>query len=126
MSLPLLPNTTCDIYRNGHAPPAAPDVAGVACYLQADWRGGQEAGDRASVAPMLAWTHVMLVETSVDVRDLYTGGLTGSAQDTVYIPDKNGSPFKAVFVERVYRNQMQDHKRVYLDRQTPNWPTNEL
>src|SRR5262249_44073668 len=29
MPLPIPTNTTCDIYRTGHSPPAAPDVAGV-------------------------------------------------------------------------------------------------
>ena len=33
MPLPIAPNTTCDIYRVTNSPPAAPDVAGVRCYL---------------------------------------------------------------------------------------------
>jgi len=126
MSLPVPPNATCDIYRAANAPPAAPDVAGVPCHLRPDWQGGQEHGDRAGLPAGMAWTHVLLVDVAVDIRDAYTGGLTRVAQDKVYVPDKNGTPFNVVFIERVFRGQVQDHKRVYLDRQTPAWPTNEL
>ncbi|MCI0680681.1 MAG: hypothetical protein L0Y71_01140 [Gemmataceae bacterium] len=126
MALPIQPNTTCDIYRNGTAPPAAPAVAGVACYLQPDWRAGQDQGDRANLPAVLAWTHVLLMDTSVDVRDCYLGSLTFGAQDMVYIPDQNGTPFRVIFIERVHRGRAEDHKRVYVDRQTPTWPTNEL
>jgi hypothetical protein len=123
MAIPIQPNTTCDVYRSGTAPPAAPAVAGVACYLQPDWPGGQEHGDRGA---QLAWTHVMLVDAGVDLRDAYTGAMTRVNQDTVYVPDKNGTAFTVVFIERVHRNQATDHKRIYLDRQTPGWPTSEL
>jgi hypothetical protein len=126
MALPLAANTTCDIYRTGNAPPAAPDVAGVACNLRADWRTGQDSGDRAGLPGGLAWTHVMLLAASVDIRDAYAGGLTFAEQDSVYIPDQNGTPFKVIFIERVNRGAASDHKRVYLDRQLPTWPTNEL
>jgi hypothetical protein len=126
MSVPIQPNTTCDIYRNGTMPPAAPAVAGAACYLQPDWRAGQDQGDRAGLPGTLAWTHVLLVDTTVDIRDSYTGALSAATQDTVYIPDQNGTPFRVTFIERLHRNQAQDHKRVYLDRQGPTWPTNEL
>lgn len=123
MSLPILPNATCDIYRTGNAPPAAPDVAAIACFLQANYRLGQETAERDSNQ---SWTHVMLLEVSVDIRDCYLGGGALGAQDTVYVPDQNGTPFKVVFIERVQRGTAHDHKRVYLDRQTPTWPTNEL
>jgi hypothetical protein len=126
MSLPVPPNTTCDIYRVGNAPPAAPDVAAVACHLRPDWLGGQESGDRALAVALVTWTHILLVDVAVDIRDAYTGGLAAAEQDSVYIPDKNGTRFKVAFSERVFRGQTQDHKRVYLDRQTPTWPTNEV
>lgn len=126
MAIPIAANTTCDIYRSGAMPPAAPAVAGVAGYLQPDWRRGQETGDRATVPPQLVWTHVLLVESNVDLRDCYQGGLAAVAQDTVYIPNQNGTAFRVTFIERLHRSQTNDHKRVYLDRQTPTWPTNEL
>jgi hypothetical protein len=124
MTLPISPNATCDIYRAGASPPAAPATAGAACFLQADWRGGNEAGDRE--VNTLAWTHVMLVDVSVDIRDAYTGHMTSTAQDTIYVPDQSGTAFKVMFIERVQRGTPQEHKRVFLDRQTPSWPTNEL
>jgi hypothetical protein len=125
MALPIAPNTTCDIYRVGVAPPAAPSVAGVPCFLKADWRAGQEAGDRPG-SGALNWTHVMLVDVSVDIRDVYAGQVAPAPQDSVYVPDQNGTRFLVMFIERVQRGSSQEHKRVYLERQLPVWPTNEL
>ena len=126
MAIPIPPNTTCDIYRFGAAPPAAPAVAVVACYLRPDWRAGQEQGDRSGMMDQLVWTHLLLVESSVDIRDAYTGAMGRTEQDTVYIPNQNGTAFKVTFIERVGRKEAHDHLRVYLDRQTPAWPTNEV
>ncbi len=120
------PNITCDIYRFGTAPPAAPAVAAVAGYLRPDWRAGQEQGDRTGALAQLVWTHVLLVDASVDIRDAYTGGMGRTEQDTVYIPDQNGTAYKVTFIERVGSKEAQDHKRVYLDRQTPTWPTSQV
>ncbi|MBM3997052.1 MAG: hypothetical protein FJ303_23305 [Planctomycetes bacterium] len=124
MAIPVAPNTTCDIYRSGNAPPAAPDVAGVACFLKSEWLGSNQAGDRG--VPLYTWTHIMLIDVSVDIRDGYLGANAFAAQDNVYIPDKNGTRFVVTFIERVQRGTLQEHKRVFLDRQTPNWPSNDL
>ena len=126
MAIPVQPNTTCDIYRFGAMPPAAPSVAGVACYLRPDWRAGQEQGDRGGGLAVIVWTHLLLVDAGVDIRDAYTGAMGRIEQDTVYIPDQNGTAFKVNFIERVHRKEAEDHKRVYLDRQTPAWPTDEV
>jgi hypothetical protein len=126
MTMPLVPNTTCDIYRSGNSPPAAPNVAAVACHLRADWGGGQDQGDRASLPVDLTWTHILLIDVAIDIRDGYAGGLSFMEQDSVYVPNQNGTKFKVVFVERVFRGQTQDHKRAYLDRFVSSWPTNEL
>lgn len=125
MSLPVAPNLTCDIYRFGSGPPAAPAVAAVPCYLKSDWRGGAEAGDRTN-SSVSSWTHILLVDVAVDIRDGYIGLQNQSAQDTVYIPDQNGTRFLVIFIERVQRGTPDEHKRVFLDRQTPSWPTNNL
>lgn len=123
MPLPVPANTTCDIFRNGAMPPLNPPaVADVPCFLKPDWRGGQEAGERSVSA--LAWTHVMLVDVSVDIRDGYIGGMSYAAQDAVYIPDDTATKFNVIFIERV--RTAPEHKRVYLDRQGPTWPTNDL
>ena len=124
MSLPMLPNATCDIYRTGTSPPARPAVAGVPCFLRADWRGGNRDGPRQ--VNTLAWTHFMLVDVSVDIRDAYTGHMTSTAQDTIYVPDQTGTAFNVIFVERLLRGTPQEHLYVFLDRQTPGWPSNEL
>ena len=119
MALPIPSTTTCDIYRNGVAPPAAPTIAGVPCVLQNDWRGGQEAGDRQANA--LTWTHVMLIDAAVDIRDCYSGACTNSPQDSVYIPDGTGTQYHVIFVEAALSGTANAHQRVYLDRQAPVW-----
>src|SRR5438034_751114 len=121
MALPIQPNTTCDIYRAGTAPPAAPAVAGVACFLQPDWRGGQEHGDRGT---QLVWTHLLLVDAGVDIRDAYTGAMTRVNQDAVYIPDKNGTAFTVAFIERVHRNlaERSEERRVGKECRSRWWP----
>jgi hypothetical protein len=62
----------------------------------------------------------------VDIRDGYTGFLSQLVQDSVYVPDKNGTHFVVIFVERVDRGTPHEHKRVFLDRQVPAWPTDNL
>ena len=121
MALPQPPNTTCDIYRVGTAPPAAPATAAVPCVLRPDWRDGQQA-----TAGTRDWTHVLLVGPDVDLRDAYAGASTSAEQDSVYVPDQAGTRFKVVFIERVGAGTAGEHKRAYLDRQTPSWPTNAL
>jgi hypothetical protein len=46
--------------------------------------------------------------------------------DSIYVPDKNGTKFEVVFVERVGYNSGQDFFRVYLQRSNPTWPTQNL
>jgi hypothetical protein len=126
MPLPIPANTTCDIYRTGNAPPAAPNVPGVPCYLRPDWRAGQAEGTRTGLPAGLTWTHVLLVDVAIDIRDRYVGTLADMVQDSVWIPDKNGTQFVVTFVERVGRGTSLDHKRVYVDRAAPAWPTNDI
>ena len=131
MSLPTS-NTTCDIYRNGNGPPAAPDVAGVACLLTPDFAGPHLAA--ITTSSILRWTHVLLVPPTTDVRDGYQGSgggavgteLNPAGADWVFVPDKNGTRFAVIFVERLGRGTGGDVKRVYLQRQFPAWPTNNL
>jgi hypothetical protein len=124
MALPIAANTTCDVYRAGTGPPAAPAVAAVACFLHADFRGGQEGGDRGT---MVTWTHVLLVDRAADVRDDYLGNSSyGGSPDTVYVPDQAGTPFRVTFVERVQVGSASEHKRVFLDRQQVTWPSDNV
>ena len=125
MAVPVAPNTTCDIFRAGVFPPGgSPAVVGVPGFLKGDWRAGQEAGDRNVTE--LTWTHILLIDAGVDIRDGYTGASSLAQQDTVYIPDHTGTQFKVIFIERVQQGTPHEHKRVYLDRQTPTWPTNAI
>lgn len=114
------PNATCDIYRfNNLVNP--PDVAGVPCNLKPDFRAGQRAGDRGNTS--LTWTHVMLLAMDVDIRDGYSGtNSNNSLADFVYFGPRNtATMYRVVFIEKV-----DDYKRVYLDRNVPNWPSNDV
>src|SRR5262249_59254420 len=87
-------NTTCDIYRStSPPPPAAPDVAGVKCFLNPKGQSTLTTG---------VYTHVLLVPTGTDVRDQFPGNTfgVGPAADIVYVPDKNGTKFLVVLVRR--------------------------
>ena len=90
MALPLPPNTTCAVYRTGTAPPAAPAASGVRCHLRADYQRGLEHGEGDTAADH-AYTHLLLVELGVDVRDGYSNSGSPSAWDDVYVPDQNGT-----------------------------------
>jgi hypothetical protein len=61
----------------------------------------------------------------------YSQAATGTSNnpDIVYAPNKNGTPFYVVFVERVGKGTPFDHKRVYLQRCAGTvvpWPTSNL
>src|SRR5438105_647535 len=106
MTLPVS-NTTCDIYRNANTPSAAPDVAGVKCYLAPDFVTSHTAAVTGTT--VARWTHTLLVPTGTDIRDAYSPGQLGvdgfaaGANDWVYVPDRNGTKFAVLFVERLGR-----------------------
>lgn len=125
MSLPVAANKLCQVYHNPNTPPNAPDVANVPCFLKPAWVAGQEHGDWAAFG--LVWTHIMLVDSSVDLRDSYGGQeFLNTAGDIITIPDVNGTKFTVIFIELLHAGTPTEHKRVYLDRHLPTWPTNEL
>lgn len=110
-------NTTCDIYRSGNGPPAAPDVAGVRLYLKSAFVAGQEQAEGTS---SISFTHIAIVPLDTDVRD-------APGADSIYVPDQNGTGFTVQWVERHRTGAVSsDYKRVYLNRNVPNYPTNEL
>src|SRR5436305_1605857 len=125
MSLPFASNTTCDIYRAGNEPPNAPDVAGVQCYLVGDFFRRTESGEGDAAGGR--YTHTLLVPLATDIRDDYDAGTFGTGNDSVYVPDKNGTAFYVRFVEVKSRGTPAAHKKVYLDRrQVTGWPTSNL
>jgi hypothetical protein len=75
----------------------------------------------------IRFTHVMTVPLSSDIRDGFTDFGAPLNPDTVFVPDKNGTGFRVIFVERRSTGTTADHRRVYLDRmKPPTWPTNNL
>ena len=116
----MLLTTTCDIYRNN--PPTGGAVAtNVSCQLVPDYAGG------APIAgtPLRPWTHYLVIDTSVDIRDSFPGiGLAWNygAADTIHIPSGGSTAYVVVFVEVRGKGAAEEHKRVYLDRQLPAWP----
>jgi hypothetical protein len=132
MGLPIKTNTTCDIYRTGHAPPSAPDVAGVAINLESTFAPPHLSATTNSGTGS-RWTHIALCDISVDIRDAYSGAASAVGEDayaatfdSLYVPDKTGTKFLVVFVERVGYNSGQDFLRVFLQRLAPTWPTANL
>jgi hypothetical protein len=112
-------NTTCDVYFDPNVPPAAPNVAGVRCHLAARFQQGAESaeGDQD-----FRWTHLLLVDAALDVRDTWPA----QPAHRVYVPDKNGTGFDVVFVEMVNRGQPGRYRRVFLKRRAAAFPTTEL
>src|SRR5258708_5701069 len=126
MALPMPPNTTCDIYRSGHTPPAAPDVAGVKCYLAPK---GQSTLTTPQSVSSVGYTHEMSVGPTTDIRDgtSVPSLMPASGGDTVYIPNKNGTLFAVCIVRRYGRGTSVDHKRVLLQRGAiSTWPTDNV
>lgn len=124
--MPMLapPNTTCDVYRTGVSPPTAPSVAGVDCLLKGIYPQGLERGEGDPLA--LKYTHMMLVDAATDIRDDYDVGTISGNQDTVYVPDSSGTAFAVVFTEIVDLGTAWEHKRIFLVRLGPSYPTDEL
>jgi hypothetical protein len=122
MSLPtaLLPQT-CDIYRAGSSTPVATNVP---CQLVPDLdRGRQRFSGEVN-----AYTHYLIVDASVDVRDGSSGIASNNPAnaDTVKVPGNNAAAavsYTVVYVEYHNRGAAGEHKRVYLNRGTPAWPT---
>jgi hypothetical protein len=125
MSNPFKATSTCDILWDAGVNPN-PDVTNVPCTLVADWEGGQAHGTRAT--PALMYTHILHLEPTVDIRDLYNGAMTTAAKfPQVYIPNfATGTVYSVSFVERVNKGQRADHKIAYMYRATPPWPTNNV
>lgn len=112
MAFPIPFNTTCDIYRVGHSPPASPDLSGVSGALTPAPRNLKDG------PPGPAYTHWLDLPLAADIRD--------SPADTVYVPDQNGTKFVVNFYERIRCRGGNDFKRVYLMRQAVAWPSQNL
>src|SRR5260370_26557383 len=111
MPLPqALLTTTCDVFRLNPPTDAQPATAAIRCQLIPDYRGGTQMLNSAG----RPWTHSLLLDSSVDVRDSYpgAGGLWqyGNA-DTVHIPSGGTTAYAAVFVVVCAQGTANEHKR---------------
>lgn len=115
--------TTCSVYR-GNPPPggSSPAATNVPCQLVADFA----AGARTMGSAQRNWTHYLLVNEDVDVRDSYAGhgqAWPAADADSVFVPSGGTTRYAVVFVEVRGKGTAGEHKRVYLDRQAPGWPS---
>jgi hypothetical protein len=110
-----LPNTTCDYFKDGHLPETdPPDLTAVPIFLDGDFMRGNLGIDK------LRWTHLLKVKANVEIlaADLAT--------NHVYVPNKDGTCFEIVFVELLERGKAASFKRVYLERKSITWPSEQL
>ena len=110
-----LPNTTCDYFEDGHLPETdSPNLAAVPIFLDGDFmRGNLGIGN-------LRWTHLLKVKGNVEIL------AADSATNHVYVPNKEGTCFEIVFVEVLERGKASSFKRVYLERKSITWPSEQL
>jgi len=112
---------TCDIFRAGAGSAAATNVP---CQLVPDFnRGRQHFSGEVN-----AYTHYLIIDAAVDIRDGSTGIATNNPAnaDTVKIPGNGAASavsYTVIYVEYHNRGATGEHKRVYLNRGTPSWPT---
>ena len=110
-----LPNTTCDYFKDGHLPETdPPDLAAVPIFLDGDFMRGNLGIDK------LRWTHLLKVRGN---GEILAGDL---ATNLVYVPNKDGTCFEIVFVEVLERGKASSFKRVYLERKSITWPSEQL
>ncbi|MEI6686764.1 MAG: hypothetical protein WCN64_11535 [Planctomycetota bacterium] len=110
-----LPNTTCDYFKDGHLPETdPPDLAAVPIFLDGDFMRGNLGIDK------LRWTHLLKVRGN---GEILAGDL---ATNLVYVPNKDGTCFEIVFVEVLERGKAASFKRVYLERKSITWPSEQL
>ena len=111
----LIPNTTCDYFEGSHQPGTnAPDIGQLQAHLDGDFMRGNLGVEK------LRWTHVLLVRGDVAIN------VSGLPANRVYVPDLGGTCFEVVFVELENRGRAGSFKRVYLERKSITWPSEEL
>jgi len=113
------PNTTYDFCIAPNDAPAAPDKSAIKAHLEAEF---EMATQHAQNDANFRWTHRMYVQDTEDIRDTWPA----NPANKVYIPDETGTAFLVVFVETLNRNTPQQCKRVFLRRQSPHWPTDQI
>lgn len=108
--------TTCDIYRPfGDATPLA---TGVACAILPSHRPD---------ASITTWTHALMVQPGVDIRDGGTRTADSDAidyadGDEVRVPSGGSTRYVVVWVETVARGTPRQFQRAYLLRHEATTP----
>ena len=121
-TLPIPPNNTMTVYDNGSGPPAGtPRATGITIRLVPNISCPTHDAEN-----VLNFSHIALVPATTDIRDNKSDAYTPGNGDIVYVPDATGTPYKVIHVEMRARGTAAEHKKVYLDRGTPPWPTNHL
>jgi hypothetical protein len=113
--LPMPPNVTFVVLRTGFAPSAARPG-----FLDSAYEAG------ATGVAGLRYTHVLLADPSVDLRDGFNDFGTPGAGDQVAVPDASGTAWDVVFVDRPQAGQAAAVVRVFLCRRLPSYPTQEV
>ena len=115
MPLPIPPNVMFVVLRTGFAPtPARPG------FLDSAYEAG------ATGVPWMRYTHVLLADPSVDVRDAFNDFDTPGTPDQIATPDASGTTWDVVFVDRPQRGQAAAVVRIFLCRRLPTYPTQEV
>jgi len=112
---------TAVIYHAGNSPPAAPDVSLFQIEMFGNFWARVESGEGDTQAGH--FTHIAIMDASIDCRDDYDEGTPGPNNDTLYYPTETGTPFTVRFVEIFKDEDGILKKRAYLDRKSPTWPT---
>jgi hypothetical protein len=132
MALPtgISTNVAIDIWRNANLANPTPDVSNVPGILTEAFLEGRAVAMVPGVAA--GFTHVLLVDSGTDIRDGYDGTY-GNNPDYASIPSgaspANYTLFIVIMVEgkgTTTANNGAAYFKVYLDRITPEWPTNNV
>jgi hypothetical protein len=132
MTLAVPSNVTVSIYAGSN--PGSPYAVGALRSTQQGYLLPRVQDGRFGSAQWLKWTHWLLLNPGVDVRDAYNSQLDPSRNnalgDTVIELDAAGvnkTAWYVAFVELVGAGTPAAHLRCYLDRFQPSgWPTTAL
>jgi hypothetical protein len=118
-------NTTFDFYLAPNVPWTNAIITSQPCHLDSEFEMATQHSHGSN--PSFRWTHVMCIQENQQVQDTWPDNpanyVTCPAANAA---DQQPTPFLVVFVETVNRNTPQEYKRVFLQRQTPIWPSNDL
>jgi hypothetical protein len=132
MTLAVPSNVTVSIYAGSN--PSSPYLLGALRSTQQGYLMPKVQDGRYGSAQWLKWTHWLLLNPGVDIRDAYNSQLDPSRNnalgDTVIELDAGGvqqTAWYVVFVELIGAGTPMAHLRCYLDRFQPSgWPTSAL